>query len=95
MPNTTESINLKKLVKEMHAPNGVDIKDRRYRLRVYPKVFVGREAVTWFKSQYNLSTEQAIHLGNLLIKNKIIHHVLDRHDFKNEFLFYRFYWDEI
>ena len=95
MPNILESINLKKLVTEMHAPNGVGIKNRRLWLRTYPKVFVGCEAVTWFKSQYNLSTEQAIHLGNLLIQNKLIHHVLDRHNFKNEYLFYRFYWDEV
>lgn len=73
----------------------IKIKDRRYKLKVYPKCFVVNEAVAWMKSEFNLSTEQAIRLGQRLIDEKIIHHVVDRQKFADEFLFYRFYWDEV
>ena len=41
-----------------------------------------------------LSLNEAISIGQLLIDRGLIHHVIDRHNFKNEYLFYRFYEDE-
>lgn len=89
-----DSINLEKLVSKMRNIGGIKIQDRYYKLKKYPKTFIGSEAVTWFKSEFELSTSQAVRLGQKLVDAKIIHHVLDQHDFKNEFLFYCFYWDE-
>ncbi|VEP17861.1 Domain found in Dishevelled, Egl-10, and Pleckstrin (DEP) [Hyella patelloides LEGE 07179] len=88
-------IDLKDLVSKMRNIGGVQIKDRRYNLKFYSKCFVGNEAVAWMKSELNLSTGQAIRLGQRLIDEKIIHHVVDRQKFADKFLFYRFYWDEI
>lgn len=39
--------------------------------------------------------EEAILMGQLMLEQGIIHHVLDEHNFKDEPLFYRFYNDEI
>jgi len=88
------NIEIKKVIEKMRNIGGVKIKNRRYNLRIYPNCFIGSEAVEWIVENLNLSTEQAIKLGQRLIDENFIHHVLDRHDFQNEYLFYRFYWDE-
>lgn len=83
-----------KLVNDFRGNNGVKIKDRKYRLTTYSKCFIGLEAVKWMEKEYILSKSEAIRLGQELIDFKIIHHVTDDHDFKNDHLFYRFYIDE-
>ena len=82
------------LVNDLRCENGITIQDRRYRFSNYPLCFVGNEAVKWIENRYLLSKPEAIRLGQELINLKIIHHVTDEHDFKNEYLFYRFYIDE-
>lgn len=99
---TTNSINHKihkkididTLVEEMRGPNGVLIKDRQHRWDIYAKSFVGSEAVNWLMRTQNIELHEAIVIGQLLIDRGLIHHVVDRHGFKNEYLFYRFYEDE-
>ena len=90
-----EDIDVDELVSTMRNVGGISIKDRTHNLKKYSKSFVGSEVVTWFKENLELSTEEAIRLGQKLIDKKIIHHVLDQHQFENVFLFYRFYWDEV
>ncbi|NJL82857.1 MAG: hypothetical protein HC890_07730 [Chloroflexaceae bacterium] len=85
---------LASLVEHMRGPRGLDISDRQYRLKTYPQCFVGQEAVAWLMSQYELSQEAAVRVGQTLIERGIIHHVTDDHAFKDEYLFYRFYEDE-
>jgi hypothetical protein len=87
-------IDLKKLVSKMRNIDGIRIEDRWYKLRVYRRCFVGNEAVAWLMESFKLSQENAIRVGQILIDKKFIHHVTDDHDFKDEYLFYRFYWDE-
>ena len=89
-----QTIDLEKLVAKMRHIGGIQIQDRNYKLKTYKKCFVGNEAVDWMKKNLDLSTELAIKLGQRLIKEKWIHHVLDQQDFANEYFFYRFYWDE-
>lgn len=89
-----EEVDIDALVEQMRGANGIDIKDRRYGLSLYPKTFVGSEAVEWVMRTQNSGIKAAIQLGQLLVDRGIIHHVLDEHDFKNERLFYRFYQDE-
>lgn len=38
--------------------------------------------------------KQAVRLGQRLIDENLVHHVLDQHKFADDFLFYRFYWNE-
>ena len=89
------TLSIKEVVARMRSKQGISIKDRRYRLVSYPQCFVGSEAADWMIQNLNLSTEQAIRLGQRLIDEKFIHHVTDEHPFINDFFFYRFYWDEI
>lgn len=91
---TANEIDLKELVTRMRDIGGVRIGDRQYNLTTYHNCFVGTEAVLWFIQTLNVSIDEAIRLGQRLIDEKWIHHVVDEHDFENEYLFYRFYWDE-
>lgn len=72
----------------------IRIENRWYNLRFHPRCFVGSEAVIWLMQSLKISHENAILLGQRLIDEKLIHHVTDNHAFKDEYLFYRFYWDE-
>ena len=89
-----EEIDIDALIAQMRGPEGVEIKDRRYGLNVYPKCFLGSEAVQWLMWTQKAGIGAAIEIGKLLIDRGVIHHVTDEHDFKNERLFYRFYIDE-
>lgn len=73
--------------------SGLDVKDRSYRGTVYPRSFVGSEAVEWMQVQGS-SVNEALSMGQQLVDLSLIHHVHDEHPFKNETLFYRFYRDE-
>lgn len=70
------------------------IRDRYYRLRIYPQVFVGQEIVKWFVRQFNLPHAAAIRLGQRFLDEGLAHHVTDEHQFEDRFLFYRFFVDE-
>jgi hypothetical protein len=87
-------IDLKELVREMRDIGGVKIKDRRYRLTVYPRCMVGSEITTWLVRKFFISEAEAVKIGQKLIDEKLLHHVTDAHLFQDDFLFYRFYWDE-
>ena len=73
---------------------GVEIKERRFRLKTYPATFLGTDAVQSLKEAEDINTSEAIKLGNLLIREKVFHHVCDDHLLENGKLFYRFYADE-
>lgn len=71
---------------------GVPVADRRYRLKLYPRTFVGSEAVLWMVKNLRLSQMAAIVLGQEMINAGVFHHVCHAHTFKDEYLFYR--WEE-
>ena len=70
----------------------IDIADRVYHLRTFNNCFVGSDAVEWMIASGMVpSVDSALHLGNVLLDNGLIHHVTDdMNRFKNEELFYRF-----
>mgnify|MGYP001793776475 CR=1 FL=1 len=82
------------LVSQMRGTNGVEVRDRRFGLHVYPRCFVGTEAVEWLMQTQLASREEAIRLGQTLMEQGLLHHVTDEHFFKDDYLFYRFYADE-
>ena len=86
--------NWDELIDAMHGVSGLEIKDRRYGLKTYSQVFTGSEAVSWLIKHEKATKAEAIAIGKLMIEQRIIHHVLDEHNFKDEALFYRFYIDE-
>jgi small-conductance mechanosensitive channel len=83
------------LVDRMRGLGGVTILDRRHFLRVYPRCFIGREAIDWLTRHERLTRDEAVALGRLLVERGLVRHVLDEHDFKNTELFYRFAADEM
>lgn len=83
-------INLQALAAQMKGPGGVEVKDRRYRLNVYPDCFVGSEAVDWLMRTQKATRKEATRLGQLLYKEGLIQHVLDEHPFDDDYLFYQF-----
>ena len=91
---SVNDVDLEKLVTHMRNVGGIRIEDRWYKLRVYHRCFVGKEAVAWLMETLKISHAQAIKLGQRLVDEKWIHHVTNEHEFKDEHLFYRFYWDE-
>jgi hypothetical protein len=90
----TSNLNLRQLAEEMKREKGLNIKTRRYKLKLYHHCFVGSEAVDWLVEKLKISRPAAINIGQKLIDKKIIHHVSDEHSFKDELLYYRFYEDE-
>ena len=93
-PIIREEYDWDALIAAMRGEHGVSIIDRRYGLKTYVKVFLGSEAVSWLIQHEKATLPEAIAIGQLMIEQNIIHHILDEHDFKNEPLFYRFYLDE-
>lgn len=55
-----------------------------------------QEAVTWMVDNIDIvkSRRGAVRLGRQLVRHRLIHHVVDGHDFQDEYLFFRFYSDE-
>jgi hypothetical protein len=89
-----KTINLKELIAAMRDTNGVEIKARRYKLVIYPRCFIGSEAVDWLSQYLKISRLEAVSVGQRLVSEKIIHHVVDEHNFEDGYFFYRFYEDE-
>ncbi|XP_075702372.1 LOW QUALITY PROTEIN: phosphatidylinositol 3,4,5-trisphosphate-dependent Rac exchanger 1 protein [Rhinoderma darwinii] len=71
------------------------IKDRRRKFSNIPKCFHGNEFVSWLMENGEISKpEEGVNLGQALLENGIIHHVSDKHQFKNEQVLYRFRYDD-
>ncbi|MGJ3249052.1 MAG: mechanosensitive ion channel domain-containing protein [Elainellaceae cyanobacterium] len=82
------------LMSQLRGEQGIEIKDRRYGLRIYTQCFIGSEAVDWLMSHQKATRDEAIRIGKILVERGIIHHVTDEHTFEDRYLFYRFYDDE-
>lgn len=93
-PVLQEEYDWQAIVSQMRGPEGVEIKDRRSGLKLFSKCFVGCEAVEWLMEHEKATRPEAITIGELMVSEGLIHHVLDEHGFKDEPLFYRFYADE-
>lgn len=78
------------LVWEIHNKYDLESKDRWYHLKCYRHCFIGSELVDCLVKNKNIFKEEAIALGQDLFQYSLIRHVCDEHDFKDQFLFYRF-----
>ena len=92
--NFAYTLNLRKLVAQMRSEDGVEIKDRWYRLKIYHQCFIGSEGIEWLKEFFQISIDEAIDIGQRLIEEDWLHHVCDDHSFRDGYFFYRFYLDE-
>jgi len=92
--NKSKLLDSKYVVSKMRGEDGLKIKTRRHKLKLYPHCFLGNEAVDWLVAYFNITRQKAVIIGQNLVTKKVIHHVLDEHFFKDEPLLYRFYQDE-
>ena len=74
----------------LRSPEGVEVTDRRYLLRVYPRCFIGSEAVSWLAENENLTRSEARSLGERMLELGQFRHVLDEHGFIDGSFYYRF-----
>ena len=88
---------------------GLEVKDRKYRLRKYTRCFLGTDAVRWLANNAirggaedpSYSGElsefvvvEALEVGNRMMRGRYFHHVAREHTLENKKLFYRFAVDE-
>ncbi|KJE89083.1 Rap1GAP [Capsaspora owczarzaki ATCC 30864] len=79
------------LYRSCHQSGRQIIKDRRYRLRTYPRCFFGSEFIDYLITIKEVWTrDEGVTLAQQLLENKIIAHVVDEHAFKDELLLYQF-----
>ena len=89
---TLDRLALADLAREMRA--GVGVGERRYLGTVYPRCFVGREAVDWLRARHGLAVGEAEDVGQRMVELGVLHHVVDAHGFVDAPYFYRFLSDE-
>ncbi|KAM8966775.1 phosphatidylinositol 3,4,5-trisphosphate-dependent Rac exchanger 2 protein [Pelodytes ibericus] len=71
------------------------IRDKDYHLRTYKSVVMANKLIDWLIAQGDCRTrEEAIILGVALCDNGFMHHVLEKSEFKDEPLLFRFFSDE-
>ena len=82
--------SLEYIAKEFETHVFVD--DRRYHLKTYRDCFIGHEAVSFLlRANFAPSRPEAVVLGRRLAKElDLFEHVTRQHEFKDDFLFYRF-----
>ena len=68
----------------------VSIRERVYNLNIYYRCFVGSEAVHWIVNDQHCTLDQAMRIGDTLLRVKVIYHVTHEHMFCNGHYFYRF-----
>jgi len=73
-----------------------NIKNQRFHLVMYKKVFVASAFVQWLcnNTAHVATADEAIAIGKLLVASNMVHHVVDDHEFKNEYLFFRYRCDD-
>ncbi|GAB4210733.1 MAG: hypothetical protein OHK0012_01760 [Synechococcales cyanobacterium] len=71
----------------------IDISDRRWRVRVFLRCFIGSEAVTWLSQYLQISRQEAVALGQTCLKQGLFSHVVSEQDFADDHYFYRFRQD--
>lgn len=88
------AVDLKQLVAAMRQPGGVEVKNRPFRLKTYPHCFVGSEAVDWLVAYLRVSRGDSVRVGQRLLTENWIHHVVDEQAFQDDYFFYRFRADD-
>nr|QZX63201.1 glutathione peroxidase isoform 2 [Halisarca dujardinii] len=83
------------LVDRIRYNGGIEIRTRTYHLRSYYACFVASELVDWLVNNTEAETrDDAVGIGQMLVRSDYIHHVVDEHDFEDGFFFFRFRQDE-
>ena len=85
-----ETANLQNLAAALQGDRGIEIKNRRWHLRLHYSCFLGEDFTNWLVQNFrDVDTrDEAIELGNDLMKEGLFEHVNSRHNFKDGNFFY-------
>ncbi len=83
-------VDLDALVAAMQGADGLDVRDRHWRLATWKHCFVGHEAVDWLVARLGMTRADAVRLGQRMAAVGRVEHVAQEHDFEDALLFYRF-----
>lgn len=85
------NLDLISLAQVMQSEKGVRMMDRRWHLRLHYKCFVGFEFTTWLLENFRdvETREEAVELGNELMRGGLFKHVERRHQFRDGNFFYQ------
>ena len=83
--------NLASLAQAMQSEQGIKLRDRRWHWRLHYSCFIGIEFVTWLLENFRdvNDREDAVRLGNELMKEGLFVHVEKRHNFRDGNFFYQ------
>lgn len=87
-------ISIRQIATKMRSEQGVEIKTRRHKLKLYQRCFLGNEAVDWIVNKVKVSRPDAVKIGQKMMEKGLVSHVSDDNPFKDENLFYRFNEDK-
>lgn len=81
------------LLGRMKGEDGFKLKDRKFRLRTYPKSWTGTSAVKWLKkNKYAISTDHALDIGRIFEAYGYFHEIRHNHAFVDKKYLYQ--WTE-
>ena len=85
------NLNLNSLAQTIQGDKGVRLMDRRWHWRLHYNCFIGSDLTTWLLTNFrDVDTrEEAIELGNELMKGGLFQHVEKRHNFRDGNFFYQ------
>lgn len=90
-----KQINLVEISQEIHAPGGIEFKDRRRGLRRKKYCFLAKDMTKWFCEHYGFMAEDCTRLAQRMMDEKVIYSLQGKVKFESNDDFYRFYDDEI
>lgn len=87
----TSNIDLHKLAQDLQSEKGIPMLDRRWHWRLHYNCFVGSDLTTWLLENFsNIETrEEAVDLGNELMREGLFKHVQSRHNFRDGNFFFQ------
>ncbi|KAL8951907.1 MAG: hypothetical protein Q9222_002152 [Ikaeria aurantiellina] len=85
------NFNLQALAQTIQGEKGVRMMDRRWHWRLHYNCFIGNEFTSWLLQNFrDVDTrEEAVELGNDLMKDGLFQHVEQRHNFRDGNYFYQ------
>ena len=85
-----ETAKLGKLAAVIQSDRGIEIKNRRWHLRLHYSCFNGEDLTNWLvQNVRDIDTrDEAVDFGNTLMKEGLFEHVNSRHNFKDGNFFY-------
>lgn len=85
------NIDLKKLAEDLQSEGGIPMLDRRWHMRLHYNCFLGFDLTSWLLSNFKdvETRDDAVDLGNQLMKKGLFQHVQKRHAFRDGNFFYQ------